>query len=203
MKTANRLRDRLTSARTRAVLSLGIVLGLTSVSTLAYWTDSATMTTGQIQSGTLDLQLNGNLPGQNGTWNNTALSMANMVPGESVAVTVPVQRAAGTIGFTYTAKATAAGDLAPSLTWTVTAGSAGTPATNANGIRTNTCGGTQLWTGTLSGTESNVIATARTLADATMSENVCIRAALPTGTTAAAMGKTASASFVFNATQLQ
>lgn len=203
MTTSHDRPRRLTSTRVRALLSLGIVLGLTSVSTLAFWTDTGTMTTGQIQSGTLDLQLAGNLPGQGGTWNNTALSMAAMVPGESVAVTVPVQRAAGTIGFTYTATATATGDLAPSLTWTVTAGTAGTATTNANGLRSNTCGGTQLFSNTLSGTASNVVATPRTLSGATMSENLCIRVALPAGTGNTAQGKSASGTFTFSATQLQ
>lgn len=56
MTIVHRLRERVTSVRVRAVLSLGIVLGLGSVSTLAYWTDTGTMTTGSIQAGTLDLQ---------------------------------------------------------------------------------------------------------------------------------------------------
>jgi len=195
------LKGIVTSARTRAVLSLGIVLGLTSVSTLAYWTDTATMTTGTIQSGTLDLQLNGNLSGQGGTWNNGALALTNMVPGESIAVTIPVQRGAGTIGFSYTATATASGTLAPHLRWTVTAGTAGTPSTS--GLRTNTCSGTALSSNvTLSAAAANVIPTARTLSGATMSENICVRVELPSGTGNAAQGTSATASFVFNATQL-
>lgn len=201
-----RFRDRLPrlgSTKTRAILSLGIVLGLTSVSTLAAWTDTATMTTGNIQSGSLDLQLSGNLAGQGGTWNNTALAMSDMVPGESLAVTVPVQRATGTIGFSYTAAATASGGLAPFLRWTVTNGSAGTAATNANGIRTNTCGGTAITSNsTLSATATSVIPTARTLSGATMSENICIRVELPATAANGAQAQTSAASFVFSATQL-
>ena len=103
------------SIRVRAFLSLGILLGFSSVNTLAFWTDSATMTTGTITSGSLDLQLNGNLAGQGGTWTNSAFTFSNMIPGESFAVTVPVQRAAGTAPFTYTATGTSTGGLASHL----------------------------------------------------------------------------------------
>ena len=49
----------LRSRRTRALLSMGVVLGLGSVTTLAYWTDSATLTGGSFASGTIDLKLDG------------------------------------------------------------------------------------------------------------------------------------------------
>lgn len=197
-----RLRDRLPTARTRAVLSLGIVLGLASVNTLAYWTDTGTMTTGTIQSGTLDLQLSGNLAGQGGTWTNSGLAMTGMVPGESVAANVTVQRAAGSIGFTWTAAATSTGGLASSLRWDVYAGTANAVVTT-NGIRTQSCGGTALATGvTLSATSTPVVTPARTLNGGTMSEALCVRAALPSTAGAAAMGTSATASFVFDATQI-
>ena len=41
----------LRSRRTRALLSIGVVLGLGSVTTLAYWTDSATLTGGTLRVG--------------------------------------------------------------------------------------------------------------------------------------------------------
>lgn len=186
----------------RTILAAGLVLGLGSLSTMASWSDDATLTPGPIQSGSLDLLINGNLAGLGGSTTSPSMSLASMVPGESVAVTVPVQRGADTVGFTYTASATATGGLASYLQWTVTVGSAGTPATNANGIRTNSCSGTALSSNvTLSGTATNVIAVARSLASAT-SENICIRAELPSGTANAAQGLSATASFVFNATQL-
>lgn len=187
--------------RVRVLLSAGLVLGLGSLNTMASWTDDAALDVGTIQAGSLDLLVAGNLPGQGGTTTTPTLGLTDMVPGESVAVTVPVQRAASTVGFAYTAGATAAGALAPYLRWTVTVGSAGTP--SSSGLRTNTCGGTALVTNvTLSGTPSDVIASARTLSGATMSENVCIRVELPSGTANAAQGASATASFVFAATQL-
>ncbi len=186
----------------RTGLAVGLVVGLGSLSTMASWSDDATLDPGPIQAGSLDLLINGNLAGQGGSTTSPSMSLTSMVPGESVAVTVPVQKASGSVGFTYTASATATGTLAPYLQWTVTAGSAATPATNANGIRTNTCSGTALSSNvTLSGTATNVIATARSLATVS-SENICIRAELPSGTANAAQGLSATASFVFNATQL-
>ena len=41
--------------RVRALLSLGLLLGITQVGTLASWTDSATVQGGGFSSGTLDL----------------------------------------------------------------------------------------------------------------------------------------------------
>ncbi|GAA0189541.1 hypothetical protein GCM10008944_01000 [Cytobacillus oceanisediminis] len=185
----------------RALLAMGLVVGLGSVNTMAFWTDDAVLDAGTIQTGSLDLLVAGNLAGAGGTTTSPSLALTDMVPGESVAVTVPVQRAASTVGFTYTAKATASGALAPYLRWTVSAGSAGTA--SSSGLRTNTCGGTPLVTGvTLTGTASDVIASPRTLSGATMSENICLRVELPSGTANAAQGASATASFVFDATQL-
>ena len=190
------------SIRVRAFLSLGILLGFSSVNTLAFWTDSATMTTGTITSGSLDLQLNGNLAGQGGTWTNSAFTFSNMIPGESFAVTVPVQRAAGTAPFTYTATGTSTGGLASHLRWAVHAGTANTAVTSANGVRTQTCGGTALPTGvTLGGSATSVISTARSLTGSTYSENICIQVSLPATATNAAQLQNATASFTFNAVQ--
>ena len=48
--TTSRLVRTLRSTRTRAILSLGMVLGLTSDSTLSYWTYEAQLTTGTIHA---------------------------------------------------------------------------------------------------------------------------------------------------------
>jgi alternate signal-mediated exported protein len=77
------------SGRIRAVLGLGILLGVSQVGTLASWTDSATIQGGTLTSGTLDLLVGENvadqLVGQGGTWVHASLSLNGMVPGESVA----------------------------------------------------------------------------------------------------------------------
>lgn len=196
-----------TSARIRAVLSLGIVLGLTSVSTLAYWTDEAQMTTGTIQAGSLDMLINNNLPGQGGTWANSAMTASNMIPGDSFAFTVPIQRAPNTAAFAVTATGTASGELAPHLRWSIHEGTAGTSTTNtATGIRSNTCSGTQLSSNVaLSGTAATLIpaANAVNLGGTTFSKNLCIRVSMPTDTGNAAQSKSGTAAVNFTATQLQ
>ena len=78
----------LRSRRTRALLSMGMVLGLGSVTTLAYWTDSATLTGGTFASGTIDLRLDGS--DNNPSSFSTAFAMSNLSPGQSKAVVVPV-----------------------------------------------------------------------------------------------------------------
>lgn len=197
------------STRVRALLSLGIILGLTSVSTLAFWTDEATMSSGTIQSGTLDLKLDGadNLP------STTKLAITNLVPGESVAATVNVQRPAGTVAFTYSVsgKVNEANELATGLRFKVFAGTAGAPTTNANGIRTQTCGGTQL----AGGTDGVSLATATSLVSnrtalatpsaaqpTAVTENLCIQAVLPSTAGNGTQARSATATFTFDATQL-
>ncbi len=191
-----------TSVRVRALLSLGVVLGLGSVSTMAYWTDTATMSTGSFTSGSLDLRLQGNLAGQGGDWTNADLAMSKMIPGESVAVTVPVQRAGGSIGFRYGLSATATGALAPYLRWDVAAGTAGAAGTSGSGLRTQHCSGAALSTAnTLSGDAVELVRD-RALTGSAMSETLCLRVELPASAGNAAQAKSATASFVFDATQI-
>lgn len=195
------------SRRGRALLSLGMALGLTSVNTLAYWTDQAQMSGGTIQSGSLDLLiLDGQLAGQGGSVANPAMATTAMIPGESFAFTVPVQRRANTAGFALTATATAAGTLASHVQWAVFEGSAGTQSTNANGLRTTTCSGTQLSNGvTLGSTAQPVIASASAVnfGGPVFSKNICVRVTLPSTASNAAQGLTATATFTFTASQLQ
>lgn len=48
--------------RTRAVLSLGMVLGLGAVGTMAAWSGSTTATSGMFSTGSIRLELNGQHP---------------------------------------------------------------------------------------------------------------------------------------------
>ena len=94
------------SGRVRAVLSLGLLLGLTQVGTLASWTDSATVQGGGFSSGTLDLKVGESaadqLTGQGGSWTHTNLTLAAMAPGESVAKALTVGNG-GSVALTYDA----------------------------------------------------------------------------------------------------
>lgn len=60
-----RMRSRLGETgwiRTRAVLSLGMVLGLGAVGTMAAWSDSATATTGMFSTSSVQLKVDNQRP---------------------------------------------------------------------------------------------------------------------------------------------
>jgi predicted ribosomally synthesized peptide with SipW-like signal peptide len=77
----------LRSARTRAALSLGVVLAVASTGTFAYWTDSANLTGTTFTSGTFDVQLNENGGAFGDNAAQATLSLANMAPGATSADT--------------------------------------------------------------------------------------------------------------------
>ena len=200
--------------RGRAVLSLAVLAflatGMSVKGTFAAWTDAATMQTGSFASGTLDITLNGNLVGPGnannpGTWNNTTFALANLVPGESLAVSFPV-RNNGTSGLKYTVTGTGTGGLAVAngMQFAVYygVGSANT-GSEAAGNRSGACGGTTPTDAngtTLTGTAST-FATDRVLA-AGVQETVCIVARLNGGAPNGLQGQTMTASLLFNARQL-
>lgn len=210
---AHRARRRvLGSGRVRALLSLGIVAGLGAVSTLAYWTDDATITTGSFSTGSLDVTLNDALAGRvnnGGTVSDVDFKLADMIPGESFARTVKVGNA-GSVDFTYTAKAWNTGALAPGLRWTVVAGTTATNSgTLAAGNRTGGCvaGGTTTATNVTLGTSADsattVIAPKRIIkTTAPTFENVCVIAKVDSGASNALQGTSASATITFNGAQL-
>ncbi|MET0930696.1 MAG: SipW-dependent-type signal peptide-containing protein [Aeromicrobium sp.] len=195
----------------RALLSLGIVLGLGATGTLAYFTDEATMTTGAFTSGKLDLTLDqagagSTTIGQGGTFVKTALGITAMIPGESVAADVSVKNNAG-VAFTYKASAKLdAGSTfptsSPKLTFAVYPGTASNTGTQGAGNRAGACTGTALFAAAgLTTTAQDVISTARSLAtDA--SESICVRVALASDADNTYQDRTATATFVFRAAQL-
>lgn len=197
------------SGRVRALLGLGTVaflaLGFGAQGTFAFWTDQATIQSGTFASGTLDITLNGALagPGNNpGTTTLSALALANMVPGESVAAAFPVANA-GTVGLTYTVSGTASGDLAPAMRFRVYQGAASN--TTTAGVRSGTCSGTP-FTGasqTYSATASAVVTTAdaRALAP-TVAESICVVAQFDIASGNGFQGKSMTASLIFDAKQV-
>ncbi|HRA07618.1 SipW-dependent-type signal peptide-containing protein [Microbacterium sp.] len=209
-RRATRRGPRRRTGRIRAFLTLGIVLGLGSVSTLAYWTDTATISSGTIQSGSLNLQIDG----EENVSSSTKLQIANMIPGESVAATIRVDRAPNSIPFTYGAQAVTANSnaLATALRFKVyVGGTAGAVTTNGNGVRSQGCGGTQIWGGAdgLTWTPQAAIITDRASALSTtpvqagvVSEYLCVQAILPSATGTGAQSLSTSATLTFTATQL-
>lgn len=205
----SRRQDRRQKGRTgriRAALSLGLLFGFGAIGTSAYWTDQATLASTTFTSGSLDLKLDGNLPGQGGSYTKTSLALGDMIPGESVAVTVAVQNV-GTVGFKYTAKAYNTGGLASGLRWTVVANStASNGGTAAAGNRAGSCSSgtttaSAVTLSTSSGSPTTVIGTPRTLANS-ISENVCLIAALASSADNSLQGQSATGTVVFDAVQV-
>ena len=204
-----RARWRITRAHVCALLSLGILLGIGSVSTLASFSDSASATSGSFTAGTLDLKLNKDAAtdgtGANQTTAVTTLALSDMVPGESVAASFAVADT-GSVGLTYTATATATGTLATDASGlkfsTYPGGTAGAVSTSSTGLRSQSCSGTASTSAkTLTGTATPVVATALTIAGNAAS-TICVQVTLPTGATNSLQGSSASATFTFAASQL-
>lgn len=113
----------------RLLFSVGLVLGFGAIGTMAYWSDNATLTSGTITSGSLDLQIGGrNLQGElgwepageNGVLEYAVVELDNVAPGESVAMELHV-RNAGSVPLTFTGTgAASSNDMSPHPTATTT-----------------------------------------------------------------------------------
>ncbi len=212
-RAGSRRAQRQRTGRIRAVLALGTVLGLGAVGTMAYWTDTATMSTGSLSAGELDIGLDDTfLDGAGGSYPNSSIAVPSLVPGESIAFTVKVNNR-GTTPLTYTAAATASGALATlntapvtsanRLQWNVfVSGSATNSGSEAGGDRLGTCSGSQTYApAVLGGASTTVIGTAQTIATGG-SQNICIRVSLPTAAPNELQNTTATGLFVFDAKQV-
>ena len=196
------------SGRVRALLSLGLLLGITQVGTLASWTDSATVQGGNLSSGTLDLTVGeasaNQLSGSGGTWTHTTLALAAMAPGESVARSLTVGNG-GSVALTYNATVvTSNNDLQTGLQLTVVEGATvANTGTQAANNRAGTCTGgtaTALTNTYVSTTTSPLHASAVPLASAA-TRSYCVRALLVTTAPNAMQGKTTALTFSFSAQQ--
>ncbi len=187
---------RTTGTRVRAVMSIGIVLGLGAVGTLAAWTDSATATSSMFSAGAILLHVNN----KHETSTMTSLAMVAMKPGDSVAGMLPVENK-GTVDFRYTATVTTSADsvLAPNLK---------VSAYRSAAVSNSVLAAGKICTGTLidpavslapSPTSRAMISTPRPLA-AAASESICIQVTLDSSTVKpVAQGKSATVNFRFTA----
>ncbi len=99
----SRLLARLSNQRTRAVLSLGAVLGLAVTGTFAFWTSSAVITGQSLTSGTISLLAGSSAATAGPTFTTTTLGASTMVPGDSVAQ-VLVLKNGGNVPLKWTAQ---------------------------------------------------------------------------------------------------
>lgn len=179
----------------RALLGLGLVLGLGTTGTYAYWTDSVPVTGTTISTGTIDLRVDG--ADAVAGW--ATMSLAGMVPGNSTAATLTVTNS-GTAPVHYWADASAGNadgkGLGAALVVKVT-GDAGT----SGAAPATTCAGAALaGTGTSFGVDLVGSAASPRLLAPGASETLCVQATLPTDASSALQGASTDVAFTFEGT---
>lgn len=177
-----RLRGACTSARIRAVLSLGFVAGLGVATTTAYWNDAATATA-TISTGSIDLRL-GAAGVDNDPVETASFTIDGMVPGTTKDQPLPVSNV-GTVPITYEMTTTASGALASELRLRVYASGSG-----------GSCAGAPIADG--------LPITAASFADRSLaaggSERLCLRVTMPEDAPSSVHGTSATATMTFTAT---
>lgn len=170
------------SVRVRAALSLGLVLSLGTVGTLAAWSSTATTTSGVFTTGTVNIRFDDGSPLGNegiGTPYPVPLPTAALLPGQSTAALVKVQNV-GNVRFTHTRSVSV-----------VTPGIAVTSrVTNGAVLGTGTvrtCGGTEI-----APTSARVVEIGGV-------DTVCVQVNLPTPMLTTQQGSSASVDIVFTA----
>lgn len=204
-------RSRLTPRQVRALLALLAVALLTTGlgvrGTFAAWTDSATLVSGSIESGSLDISIDGSLIGaanNGGSVTKSVYGATGIVPGESFAFAFPVKNE-GTATFTYAMTSGGTGGLiAPTngvrLTYYRDSSANGaTNNTSASGFRTASCSGTA--GNAVTSNSAATVANGRTLASGG-TDYFCVLVSMPSGADNTAQSKSATVSIRVAADQL-
>ncbi|WP_433610360.1 SipW-dependent-type signal peptide-containing protein [Prescottella agglutinans] len=183
-----RMRKTLGGGRVRAALSLGIVLGLGSVGTLAAWSDTATATSGVFKTAAIDLKL-GPAPGTD-SYAFSAFSGSGLLPGSTVQAPLEI-RNAGDLAFNYSMTARAAGNtsVAGQIALTVF------PNSNCSG---NALGNPV----TMSTTDQTLIANKGQVAATSGVDTICIRATAGNSLTKAMQNQSINVVFTLTATSV-
>lgn len=195
---------RLSSVRIRAVLALGVVLGIGTVGTFAFWTENAVVDAGTLSSGTLHVQVNGANP-----YTSLTLPMTAMVPGSTSAEVLTVSNT-GTAPLKYTFTGGLGGTNAADFS---SAGAAGLLLTiRQGGTKTGgTCtGGSVVFTeAPLTNVTTTVLLARRPTTPLSAANNLgvgggtealCVQIKLSDTAPTTLQGKTATATFSVNAT---
>lgn len=186
-----RIGSALISARARAIMSIGIVLGLGAVGTLAAWSDTSTATSGLFTTGTIDIKLGDTAPG---TDNITLTTLTNtaIAPGNTVSAPLKV-RNAGSVNFTYTISVLASSSsLAGLLNSSVFSG------TSCTGTAAGTVTGLGTYVGD-TGTAKPFGITPRSV-NAAGTDDICISVTMPPTATAPATPATGTIAYTLLAT---
>lgn len=173
----------------RALLSLGLVAAVGASGTLAYWTDSVTVSGTTLSAGTLDLRVNGS----DTVTGFTTMNIATLVPGNTTAAVLTVTNN-GTAPLRYSLDAAATNadgkGLGAALTVKITADAATTGSSPSV-----TCAGSAL-AGSGSAFAADLVpaASPRQLA-AGASETLCVQATLPSNAASSLQGATTDVTF--------
>ncbi|WP_285184430.1 SipW-dependent-type signal peptide-containing protein [Rhodococcus sp. MEB041] len=175
---------RMSSARLRALLSLGIVLGLGSVGTMAAWSETATATSGVFTTGYVDLKLDGvdNDPVKF----KADVQATAMMPGTTITTPLVVSNS-GTVPFRYSTKVRAStSELGNLLKVAIAAGS---------------CPGSEISSATtLSSTSDATIFSARGPVAASGSDPLCVAVSIPASVILPVIPASGTITLTFDAT---
>lgn len=184
----------LISARARAIMSIGIVLGLGAVGTLAAWSDTSTATSGIFTTGTIDIKVGEPFPGADNVTLAT-LGNAAIVPGNTVSSSLKINNN-GSVPFNYTIAVVASnatlGGLLNSSVYLATTCTA-TPASTVEKLTPSKL--FQQTTPTAGNLTRGPIAVGA-------NDQLCISVTMPSTTAAPAVPATGTVSFTFQATSI-
>ena len=174
----------------RATLALASILGVSTIGTLAAWTDESQGVT-TFSAGSVDLKFDSTSDTPLAL---TSLSFANAAPGTVKVAPLTVNNT-GTMNFTYamatSLTTTSSPSLAPALRVTIAVGA-------------TTCEGSTLTGGTVlvgNAALSDLPAIASRALAASASESLCFKVELPSDAATAYQGTNVTATFAFTATQ--
>ena len=196
MAAGSHRRARSRSARLRAVLTLGVFALPLGMGTLAFWTDSVSVTGANFTGGTLDLSVSGGDP-----YASTTLAMATAVPGSTSAEVLTVQNVGNVpLKFSLTGGVSGgdAAAMAPYLNLSVRQGGAKSGSTCING--------TTIYNAALTtNTATNIIAPASAhgpldALTGTTTETLCFQVTFSASAPTALQGDTTTAVITFLAT---
>lgn len=180
--------------RTRALLSVGALLGVSALGTAAFWQAGTTVTGVSAHAGAIhiDLATNNKTKPEAYTWSALDSSLPSVAGGSVAKVLRVTNNSTGRLVFNYTVSATATGTLGAALKVTVRKGGTVSGSTCTGGTPVGTAGANL---NGFSGSGGSLQATA-----ATPYHDLCVQLTLPAA--AAGGGLSSTVVFTFNATQV-
>jgi predicted ribosomally synthesized peptide with SipW-like signal peptide len=185
----------------RALLSLGVVVGVGATGTYAYWTDTVQVSGTTITAGTIDLKVQD----QDTVTNFTSMNVSTMVPGETTAGVLTVKNS-GTAPLKYYVSALATNNDSKNLAGNLTVKVTGDSTTSASG-RNSVCGNgsssalADSATSLSTSAAANLVGTpAPRQLTSGQSETVCIQLTLQAAAPTSVQGGTTNLSLTFTGT---